>query len=133
MARQIRTIKEGETVQLALHSIGARDPWITEATLVARSGEGDEEKVTFTDTNDPRNVRWDIYRFKNRWAWGPAGALVSVFDENAAPRKKRTPKVEATPLEEAKPVAQAKAVEPKKPTRTRRTPAPKKENEKVLA
>lgn len=130
MARQIRTLNPGETVNLVLHSVGARDPWIVEATVIGREGEGDNEKVIFTDAGDPRGIRWNVFRFKNRWAWGPSMAPVSVFDENAAPRKKRTPKIEVTPLVEAKPIVQTNPEpEAKKPTRTRRPT--KKVNEPV--
>jgi hypothetical protein len=98
MARQIRTVRDGETVSLALHSVaGGRDPWIVEAVLISREGTGAEERVHLKDKNDPREAVWDIYRHKGHWAWGPTGARVTVHDPNAKPRKPRTvrPKVEA--------------------------------------
>lgn len=96
MARQIRTIRDGETVKLSLHSVGAREPWVVEATLVSREGTGTDERVKLTDANDPRNSIWEIYRFKGHWAWGSTGARVTVYEENPTPRKPRTTRKPST-------------------------------------
>ena len=129
MARQIRTVRDGETVQLALHSVGSRDPWIVEATLLSREGTGADERVKLTDKNDPRGAVWEIFRFKGHWAWGSTGARVTVHDPAAPPRKPRTvrPKVEApakapattnnTAKTDTKPVAKRRG-------RPRKTPVP---------
>ena len=89
MARQLRTFKEGETVQLALHSVSRRDPWIVEAILIGREGEGMEERLYFQDKGDLRNSRWEVYRFKGHWAWGSSGSRLTVHDPDAEPRKPR--------------------------------------------
>jgi hypothetical protein len=97
MARQLRTVQTGESVQLNLHSIGSRDPWVVEATLINREGTGTEEVMTFHDTADPRKAEWKVYRFKGHWAWGSTGARVTVFEENPKPRKPRTVRPKGAP------------------------------------
>jgi hypothetical protein len=97
MARQLRTVRIGESVQLALHSIGKRDPWVVESTLISREGTGVEEVLTFHDTNDPRKALWTVNRFKGHWAWGSTGARVTVYEENPKPRKPRTVRPKGAP------------------------------------
>lgn len=132
MARQLRTFKEGETVQLALHSVSRRDPWIVEAILVGREGEGMEEKLYFQDKGDLRNSRWEVYRFKGHWAWGSSGSRLTVHDPDAPPRKPRVSRAarEAattldTKVDSEKPV-NSTAPKTRKPTvrRTRKAAAP---------
>lgn len=96
MARQLRTVREGESVQLALHSVGSRDPWVVTATLIGREGTGSEEIMKFHDTSDPRQAVWNVYRFKGHWAWGSTGSRVTVFEENPKPRKPRTVRPKTT-------------------------------------
>ena len=97
MARQLRTVNPNETIELALHSIGSRDPWVVSATLVKREGTGAEEVMTFHDSADPRKALWTVYRFKGHWAWGSTGARVTVFEENPKPRKPRTVRPKGAP------------------------------------
>jgi hypothetical protein len=100
MARQLRTFRDGENVQLSLHSSGGRDPWVVEATIIGRDGTGTEEVIHLHDSADPRKAVWDIYRFKGHWAWGTTGNRVTVFEENPKPRKprtRRTPSAAPTP------------------------------------
>lgn len=97
MARQLRTVRIGESIQLALHSVGKRDPWVVTATLVKREGTGTEEVLTFHDSNDPRMALWTVNRFKGHWAWGAVGSRVTVFEENPKPRKPRTTRPKGAP------------------------------------
>lgn len=89
MARQLRTVKEGETVKLDLHSATLGEPWVVEATLVSREGSGDDEVLHFTDVGDLRNTIWNVYRFKNRWAWGTGANRIGVHEDNPKPRQRR--------------------------------------------
>lgn len=97
MARQLRTVHTGESVKLNLHSVGSRDPWVVEATLINRTGTGTEEVLTFHDTADPRKAEWKIIRFKGHWAWGTNNGRVTVFEENPKPRKPRTTRPKGAP------------------------------------
>lgn len=113
MARQLRTFRDGENVQLSLHSVGSRDPWVVEATIIGREGSGTEERIKLHDTMDPRKAVWEIYRFKGHWAWGTTGARVTVYEENPKPRKPRTTRKPAASTTSPTPATAAK---PKPPT-----------------
>jgi len=125
MARQLRTVRNNEEIQLALHSVGNRDPWIVDAILVDRQGEGMDERLILVDKGDPRRAQWEIFRFKGRWAWGTMGGRVTVHDPDAPPRKPRTVKPKAVtpktaPIKKDVPTAPANGQAKRRPGRPRK-------------